>query len=121
MSGFKSVSFCYGLNLRRGVFSILNNDYKSFYNIYREHNLVRPNLQTFRYKHVSASNHRENDVECKKKIYPNVSQGPDLKDFIKSDAGHRSIEPDNVPYLKPTFGNHRKGEFQFVYFDSLFI
>ncbi|XP_015524783.1 CDK5RAP1-like protein isoform X1 [Neodiprion lecontei] len=118
MSGLKCAIYRYGLTINRHAYCQLGTDYRRVFGCVNNHNLSKYNLQIYRTKHENASitpkliDDREiNSITQNGKpfrTFPNLSEGPDLKDFIKSDVTVDSTEAEPVPYLKATCGNDRK-------------
>lgn len=113
MSGLKCISCYYRFNLpRRGVLFKFSIDYRNLYNDLRQHNLVKHNLQFYRAKHGHNSSDGRNtlsEFSNPGKSLPDISKGPGLKEFVKSDNSAPCQKVENIPYLKPNFGNDRKG------------
>ncbi|XP_046745625.1 CDK5RAP1-like protein [Diprion similis] len=118
MSGLKCAIYRYGLSINRRACCKLGTDYRRVFGCVNNYNFSKHNLQIYRAKHENASItpklvrdrevHSITQNEKPLRTFPSLSEGPDLKDFIKSDATGYSTEVERIPYLETICGNDRK-------------
>ncbi|XP_012260249.2 mitochondrial tRNA methylthiotransferase CDK5RAP1 [Athalia rosae] len=122
MNALKCIYCSFGLHLRSRKFGKLTAENRNVSDKFWRQSLSGHNLLNHRNVNGLASNTHEAssaDVESHsgimtkaKKAFTDISEGPNLKDFIRSGCDSYVVEVDDIPYLKQSFGNNRKVFFE---------